>query len=231
MLKLSHYYQNLNGIILQLNSDGSSSPYNSFNRRSRRLALIDRDGVIIRKAPRHQYITKQEDVVLLDGVTEAIKYLNEREIPTIVHNNAPSIYKGLLTMKEYYEINLRLGEALERRGAILDAVIFCPHPAPTEGDNVKSVECCNCRKPAPGMLNLGLKLYDADETQTIAFGDFESDIQAAKNAGVIPAYVATRHDEYDEVRKKIREIHPDVFYNSTFASLLEAVKLFERLNV
>jgi D-glycero-D-manno-heptose 1,7-bisphosphate phosphatase len=103
----------------------------------------------------------------------------------------------------------------------MDLVIFCPHKSP---DSYIDKGECGCRKPTPGMLNLALSLYGIDKSSAVFFGDFEGDILAAKNAGITPVWIATKHDEYRSVEEEIKNKHPEVFKNKKYDNLLDAVK-------
>ena len=161
----------------------------------------------------------------MPGAQEAIDYLNKRQIPAIVITNQPGIYKNLFTLKGLYEIDLAIQRQLEPES--IDAFIFCPHPAPKEGDYVDQKELCCCRKPKPGMLNLAVKFFGGGMDKTLYFGDFESDVQAAENAGVTPVYIATEHDEYEEMQRLIAEKHTETFRSRQFKTLIDGVRLFE----
>jgi D-glycero-D-manno-heptose 1,7-bisphosphate phosphatase len=189
-----------------------------------RLALIDRDGVIVKKAPKHQYHTSSDSIELIEGVGEAIHYINEKKIPVAIITNQPGIYKKFHTEKDLYGMNQVIQTELKKYGAHIDSVFFCPHPAPTEGDNINIDKVCRCRKPQPGMINEAIKLYDAEINETFFFEDFESGLQAAKNAGVQGVYVATQHDEFEKMQDKIKTAHPEIFKNFQYSNLLEAVK-------
>jgi D-glycero-D-manno-heptose 1,7-bisphosphate phosphatase len=66
--------------------------------------------------------------------------------------------------------------------APLAGVYYCPHhPTDAEGDYRKS---CDCRKPAPGMLLAAAHELGIDLGASILFGDKESDLLAARAAGV-----------------------------------------------
>jgi D-glycero-D-manno-heptose 1,7-bisphosphate phosphatase len=54
------------------------------------------------------------------------------------------------------------------------SIVICPH-----GVN----DGCNCRKPAPGMLQKIMRYWGCSPKDTLYVGDMESDRQAAINAG------------------------------------------------
>jgi D-glycero-D-manno-heptose 1,7-bisphosphate phosphatase len=184
-----------------------------------RIALIDRDGVVIEKAPYHQYHKHAEDMKVIGDVSEAIRILNQRKIPAVLMTNQPGIYKKQLSETDFYHMTFEIQNQLG--GAKIDAVIFCPHPAPTEGDNVSSDKLCMCRKPKPGMIYTILELFKGNKDTSKVFGDFLSDIDAAYTAGVPGVYIATKHDEYETMHKQIVEKYPTI---EKYNTLEEAVK-------
>ena len=68
-----------------------------------RAVFLDRDGVINRKAPEGDYITRWEDFHVLPGVAAGIRLLNEAGFAVVVITNQRCIAKGL-----YYRS--RIGE-------------------------------------------------------------------------------------------------------------------------
>ena len=79
------------------------------------------------------------------------------------------------------------------------------------------------------MINLALKLFNVNKSDTFLFGDSESDILAAEKAGINPIWIATQHDEYKKMRDKMIINHPEIYKNSQFQTLLEAVKTIYNL--
>jgi D-glycero-D-manno-heptose 1,7-bisphosphate phosphatase len=69
-----------------------------------------------------------------------------------------------------------------RHGAALDAIFFCPH-SPQAG--------CDCRKPAPGLIQAALKESGFSAAESILLGDAQRDLEAATRAGVRAALVRT----------------------------------------
>jgi D-glycero-D-manno-heptose 1,7-bisphosphate phosphatase len=195
----------------------------SITPQSSRLALLDRDGVIVVKAPKSQYHLVPDDIRLLLGVGEAIHIINEEGIPVVVITNQPAVYKGQLSHVGMVALDTRMQEYLDKHHAHIDAVIYCPHPSGKE-KNISLEKICTCRKPNPGMVELALRLYPTSREEVYMFGDFESDIQLARNAGINPIYVATAHDEFAKMQESIRQKHPEVFAHAQYPTLLEAVQ-------
>ena len=227
--KIPHYCLDLKGNIL-FESDSSRSETAetaidlktlTYRDSKKKIALIDRDGVIVEKAPRFQYLQGAKDLRIIQGTAEAIRYLNKKGVLVVLVTNQPGIYKGQLTKDDLYDMTSTIQESLGK--GKIDAVFFCPHAAPTEGDHITKEEECLCRKPKPGMLTAAMQLYTIKPENAIMFGDFASDLGAAHNAGITAAFIATKHDESEAMRQKIQKEYPEVFAKRNYAHLLEAV--------
>jgi D-glycero-D-manno-heptose 1,7-bisphosphate phosphatase len=140
----------------------------------RKAAFLDRDGVLNRKAPEGQYITRWEDVAFLARAADAVRLLNQAHFSVIVVSNQRCVAKGLLTVEELELIHRRMVEHFAASNASITAVYFCPHDIPS---------ACPCRKPAPGMLFQAAREHQIDLTQSWMVGDSDSDVLAGRNAG------------------------------------------------
>ena len=141
----------------------------------KKAAFLDRDGVINEKAPEGAYITRWEDVRFLPGIAEAIAQLNRAGFQVIIVSNQRCVAKGLITTGELETLHRRIVEWLGARGAVVNAVYYCPHE--------KTQPSCDCRKPAPGMLLQAAKDHQIDPPQSWMIGDSESDLKAGHAAG------------------------------------------------
>ncbi|HTP70113.1 MAG TPA: HAD family hydrolase [Dongiaceae bacterium] len=139
-----------------------------------RAVFLDRDGVINRKAPEGQYITRWDDFEFLPQVPEAIRILNRTNFLVIVVTNQRCVAKGLLAADELEAIHRRMLQELASLHATIDAVYFCPH------DNDSQ---CACRKPLPGMLIRAAKEHSLELPQSWMIGDSEGDVLAGRSAG------------------------------------------------
>ena len=145
-----------------------------------RAAFLDRDGVIIRKLPEGQYLTRLEEMQFLPGAADAIGLLNRSGFRVIVVSNQRCVAKGLITEGELLLIHQRMCNELAGAGAKIDGIYYCPH---------EKIPPCNCRKPAPGMLLRAADEHHIDLTRSWMIGDSESDMEAGRNAGCKTALV------------------------------------------
>ena len=140
----------------------------------KKAAFLDRDGVINRKAPDGQYVTRWENMEILAGAREAIHSLNQAGYFVVVVTNQRCVAKGVITTSELDLLHARMRRDFEARGAKIDAVYYCPHDFQPP---------CNCRKPQPGMLMEAARTHELDLSQSWMIGDSERDMLAGKSAG------------------------------------------------
>ncbi|WP_458459124.1 HAD-IIIA family hydrolase [Pseudobutyrivibrio sp.] len=152
--------------------------------KNQKFVFLDRDGTLNVRPPKACYVEKPEDFVWLDGAKEAVKKLNDNGYLVILISNQPGIARGNLTEKTLEEIHEKMKNDLERIGAHIDAIYYCPH---------NWDDGCFCRKPKPGMLYMAQRDYSLNLTKGFLIGDDERDIEAGESARVKSILV---NDEY-----------------------------------
>ena len=161
-------------------SEGKVKARNLHNKQ--KAVFLDRDGVINKYVG---FLRNIDDFELLDGVSKAIRKINESGYLAIVVTNQPVIARGEVSFAELTEIHDKMETLLGEDGAYLDAIYFCPHH-PDKGFDGEIPELkfdCDCRKPKPGMLIKAAREFNIDLTKSWMVGDSDSDIMAGKNAG------------------------------------------------
>lgn len=155
--------------------------------------FLDRDGTINEE---REYVHTVDRFVILPGVPEAIRRLNERGIPVLVVTNQSGIGRGLYREEEMHQLHRHLDRILAEAGARVDAYLFCPHH-PTDALPPFRREC-DCRKPAPGMLRDGARRLGLDLSRSFMVGDKQADVDAARRAGCRPILVRTGYGRQEE---------------------------------
>lgn len=150
--------------------------------RKQRAVFLDRDGTI------NKYVGFLRDIdefELIDGVSKAIKRLNQGGYLVIVVTNQPVIARGEVTWEELYEIHKKMETLLGQQGAYVDDIFICPHHPDKgfPGERAEYKYDCDCRKPKPGLILEAAKKYNIDLSQSWAVGDSVTDAQAGKTAG------------------------------------------------
>jgi len=137
--------------------------------------FLDRDGVLNPHIP-GGYLRSADELVVLPGVAQAVRRLNDAGLPVIVISNQQGVGKGLMTLEDLQAIERRMEETLAREaGAFLARCYYS-----TELKNENSLR----RKPEPGMLLEAAAEFGLTLSQTVFAGDSPTDIQAGHAAGV-----------------------------------------------
>ncbi len=170
--------------------------------------ILDRDGVINRKAAESKYIFQWGDFVLFPGVGSAIAALNRSGRHVIVITNQRGVSLGLYTLDQVVDLHTQLQGHLAKFGAHIDAFYVCPH----------AHNACNCRKPSTGLLEEAFRDFrTATKSNSLLIGDSLSDIQLARNFG-IPSILIQNNDKDRNHNEEAAELAL-----ATAASLWEAV--------
>ena len=128
--------------------------------------FIDRDGTINEQMG---YINHLSRFRIFPGVPEAIRLLNENNYLVIVVTNQSGVARGYFPIELVENIHEYMRVTLEKQGAEIDAVFFCPH-YPRSRLKEYALEC-DCRKPKTGMIRQALDRFDIDLTQSYMIGD------------------------------------------------------------
>lgn len=147
----------------------------------KKAAFLDRDGVINRKRPEGEYVTRWDELEILPGVAEAIAMLRHAGFEVVVISNQRCVAKGLLSMDGLWALHERMSQELARAGGVLTAAYYCPHDLQPP---------CTCRKPLPGMLLQAAAEHGIDLAASWMIGDSDIDIQAGQAAGCRTARIS-----------------------------------------
>jgi D-glycero-D-manno-heptose 1,7-bisphosphate phosphatase len=141
--------------------------------------FLDRDGVI---NVDYGYVHRAEQCVFVDGIFDLVRAANEAGYVVAVVTNQAGIARGLYDEAQFHAFMDWMRGEFVRHGVRLDRVYHCPHHPDVGGDALRMT--CACRKPEPGMLHRARDEFDLDMAASLLVGDKESDIEAARRAGV-----------------------------------------------
>src|SRR3990172_6153576 len=133
--------------------------------------FLDRDGTINEDTG---YLDSQEKLVIIAGVSSAIKRLNSKGFKVVVITNQSGVARGYFSRDALDAINKRLEDILKKDDAHLDGIYYCPHHP---DDN------CECRKPKIGLLEKAKNDLAIDFKKSYVIGDKGSDIEIAQSIG------------------------------------------------
>lgn len=125
------------------------------------VVFLDRDGTLIQDA---HYLSRPEQVHLLDGAAEAVGCLNRAQIPVILVTNQSGIGRGYFTVADYERVHAHLLSLLAQHGAHLDASYYCPDHPDMAGPG-------SCRKPSPLLFRRAIEEHHLDPSGAVSIGD------------------------------------------------------------
>ena len=177
--------------------------------------FLDRDGTINKYVG---FLRSINEFELIDGVSKAIKKMNESGYLTIVVTNQPVIARGEVSFDELDEIHNKMETLLGKDGAYIDGLYYCPHHPHKgyEGERPEFKIECECRKPKTGMIQKAAERYNIDLAGSWMIGDTTMDIQTGINAEMRTALVLTGEAGND----KKYDVKPDLICRD----LLDAVE-------
>ena len=147
---------------------------------SRRLVILDRDGVINRDSD--EFIKSPSEWLPIDGSLEAIGMLSAAGFDVAVATNQSGIGRKLLDRPTLAAIHEKMRQAASEKGGDISKIAFCPHHP---DDN------CDCRKPKPGLLLDLSRQFGVPLINVPVIGDSARDIAAARAVNARPILVLT----------------------------------------
>ena len=137
--------------------------------------FLDRDGVLLNDAGQY-YIYKTDDIIINNGVIDALKRFTDMGFLLIVISNQGGIAKQIYTKEDVENIHSELKKQFEIEGINITEYYYCPHHS--------DVEKCLCRKPEPLLIEKALARFNIDPDKSFMIGDNKRDIDAGKKVGL-----------------------------------------------
>ena len=148
---------------------------------TKKILLIDRDGVISRRLARGQYVATWEQFEFVPETVQAMSELADDGFEFIVITNQAGIALGVVEEAEVDRIHENMTAELGRRGIpVLDIYM-----SPDHWDSGSVM-----RKPAPGMFHLASDEHRFRLDRVLYVGDDIRDCQAAAAAGCGMVFLA-----------------------------------------
>jgi D-glycero-D-manno-heptose 1,7-bisphosphate phosphatase len=176
----------------------------------KKVVFLDRDGTI--NVDSADYVKSRSEFDFIPGSIEAIKNLTANGFISIVITNQSALARRFVSPAELDAMHAMMYRKVAEAGGKITDIFFCPH-MPHEG--------CECRKPAPGLINQARQKYSVDLADSIMVGDSAKDIACGRNAGC-GRTVLVKSGKDPDVEKELKQ-------NSTTAdfvaeNLLEATE-------
>lgn len=147
--------------------------------------FLDRDGVINKQMPPHDYVKNWNEFEFLPGSKTALKKLWDKGYQLFVITNQRGIARGLMSESDLNDIHSNMSRELEEYGVKLTGIYYCPHDY---NDH------CDCRKPKPGLFFRAAREHKLNLNKCVFIGDSVSDFEAGE-AAVIRTILVTPEKE------------------------------------
>jgi D-glycero-D-manno-heptose 1,7-bisphosphate phosphatase len=148
--------------------------------------FIDRDGTINEQMG---YVNHLSRFVILPGVAEAVRLLNQNCFHAVIVTNQSGVARGYFPLDLVHEVHDFLDASLKKDHVTLDGIFFCPHHP--HGSVPEFAKRCDCRKPETGLIDQACRSLEIDLRNSYAVGDRCDDIEFARRAGVKGILVKT----------------------------------------
>lgn len=150
--------------------------------------FLDRDGVINQDIG---YASQSADIVFVEGIFELCQFAKQQGFLIIITTNQSGIARGYYTEQDLQQLNQWFIQQFQQHNVTIDAIYHCPHHPEITGD-------CDCRKPNPGMLQQAIEKFAIAPTNSLMIGDKDSDMLAAKLAGVTTRLLFTEKSQLSD---------------------------------
>jgi len=141
------------------------------------VVILDRDGTIVVD---RGYLANPDGLEFLPGASEALRWLWDHGYRLVVITNQSGVGRGLFSIDRVEAMNARLQAMIERAGAKLTKIYFCPHTPEAN---------CACRKPNLALMEQAASELNFDPRRSVVIGDKESDIEFGHRAGARTIFI------------------------------------------
>ena len=143
--------------------------------------FLDRDGVIVQKAPEGEYIANWDELRFLPDALASVSVLYKAGYKIFIVTNQRGVALRRVSLEALENMHRQMKAKFAESGASISGIYFCPHDI---------CENCSCRKPKPGMLLRAAEDHGLALCCCWMVGDAASDIEAGKSAGCKTVWIA-----------------------------------------
>ncbi len=145
--------------------------------------FLDRDGVL---NVDHGYVHQVDRLEWIAGARAAVARLNALGLLVIVATNQSGVGRGFFDEAAMASFHEAMQADLAKAGGRIDAIYACPYVAEAAIERYRHPDHPD-RKPNPGMILRAMADWRVDPARALFIGDKESDMEAARRAGIAGA--------------------------------------------
>lgn len=180
---------------------------------SRPAVFLDRDGTVVEE---RGYIDRLDMVTPFPWTTDALRLLRRAGFAAVVITNQAAVGRGIIDEAFVERVHREIDRKIEPGGGVIDRYYYCPHFPDSRIPKYR--QACDCRKPAPGLIDRAVRDLDLDRARSVLVGDRWIDMACARAAGTRGILVRTGHGAR-EAEAPPEGAHADAILNN----LMEAV--------
>jgi histidinol-phosphate phosphatase family protein len=177
----------------------------------KKILLIDRDGVINKKAPKGEYISSWSEFEWISDTRIAMKLLAQKGFQFIIVTNQAGVARGIVNQNELEKIHINLKKELLNDGIDILDIYICPHHWNDD---------CFCRKPNPGMLLKASQDWLLRLDKTLFIGDDYRDCKASYNAGCKSVLIG-EESKTDKILEYEKPIYTNIRLTQCISNILD----------
>jgi len=140
--------------------------------------FLDKDGTLLDDVP---YNVDPARMRFAPGAADALAILARHPLRLFVVSNQAGVALGRFPPAALDGVRAHLHAMFASCGATLSGVYFCPHHP--RGCVPPYARRCDCRKPAPGLIERAAREHGVDLASSWMVGDILDDIEAGNRAG------------------------------------------------
>lgn len=153
------------------------------------VVFFDKESILEENLP---FSTPTQEIKLLPGVIESLKYLHEAGFHFVIITNQPGIAYGLIEERQILRIGHHLEETLKAHHISLLDFSYCPHHP--DGNVKKYKKDCLCRKPSPGLLWRARNKHNINLSRSWVIGDTLDDVECGQKAKCQTILINNNHE-------------------------------------
>jgi D-glycero-D-manno-heptose 1,7-bisphosphate phosphatase len=149
------------------------------NQQRRPAIFFDRDGVL---NDDRGYVGTPDRFTWIEGSRECVKLVNDYGAFAFVVSNQAGVAHGYYSEDDVRSLHAHMQADLAAIGAHIDEFCYCPFHEKAKVEGYRRAS--RFRKPEPGMLLDLLARWPVDPDRSLMVGDQETDLEAARRAGI-----------------------------------------------